>query len=88
MGNTPPTIAGLKRSRRRFTIREDPGYQHGTAALFATEPKYKCDNVKMYHVYKIVQIGSGQDRGYAIIDLVNVCTDISFVRRSNVDGMM
>ena len=88
MGNTPSTIAGLKRSRRRFTIREDPGCQDGTAALFATEPKYKCDNVKMYHVYKIVQIGSGQDRGFAVIDLVNVCTDISFVKRSNVDGMM
>ena len=88
MGNTPSTIAGLKRSRRKFTICEDPVHQDGTAALFATEPKYKCDNVKMYHVYKIIQVGSGQVRGYAIIDLVNVCTDISFVKRSDVDGIM
>ena len=88
MGSTPSSIVDLKRSRRKFTICESPELKDGAAALFATEPKYKCDNVKMYHVYKVIETGSGQARDYAIIDYVNVCTDISFVKRSDVDGIM
>ena len=88
MGSTPSNIADLKRSRRKFTICRNPELKDGTAALFATEPNHKCRNVKMYHMYKIIEIGSGQARGYAIIDYVNICTDIAFVKRSDVDGIM
>ena len=43
----------------------------------------------MYHVYKIVETGSySQAREIAIIDYINVCNDITFVKRSNVDGVM
>ena len=89
MGNTPSDNTDHKRSRRKVTICEAPEFRSGTAALYATEPKYRCDNVKMYHVYKIIsETGSnGQAREIAIIDHVNVCHDISFVKRSNVDGM-
>ena len=88
MGNVPSENTDQKRSRRKVTICEAPEFRSGTAALFATEPKYKCDNVKMYHVYKIVDTGSyGQAREVAIIDYVNVCHDITFVKRSDVDGM-
>ena len=42
----------------------------------------------MYHVYRISETGSyGQAREIAIMDYVNVCHDITFVKRSNVDGM-
>ena len=88
MGNVPSENTDQKRSRRKVTICEAPEFRTGTAALFATEPKYKCDNVKMYHVYKIIETGSyGQAREIAFIDHVNVCHDITFVKRSNVDGM-
>ena len=88
MGNASSENTDQKRSRRKVTICEAPEFRSGTAALFATEPKYKCDNVKMYHVYKIVDTGSyGQAREVAIIDYVNVCHDITFVKRSYVDGM-
>ena len=88
MGNVPSENTDQKRSRRKVTICEAPEFRSGTAALFATEPKYKCDNVKMYHVYKIVDTGSyGQAREVAIIDHVNVCHDITFVKRSYIDGM-
>ena len=84
----PSENSDQKRSRRKVTICEDPEFRTGTAALFATEPKYKCDNVKMYHVYKITGTGSyGQAREIAIIDYVNICHDITFVKRSDVDGM-
>ena len=42
----------------------------------------------MYHVYKIVITVSGQARDYAIIGYDNICTDISFVKRSDIDGIM
>ena len=88
MGNVPSENSDQKRSRRKVTICEAPEFRTGTAALFATEPKYKCDNVKMYHVYKIIGTGSyGQAREIAIMDYVNVCHDITFVKRSDVDGM-
>ena len=88
MGNVPSENTDQKRSRRKVTICEDPEFRTGTAALFATEPKYKCSNVKMYHVYKIIGTGSyGQAREIAIMDYVNVCHDITFVKRSDVDGM-
>ena len=89
MGNVPSVDVDQKRSRRKFTICEAPEFRNGTAALYATEPKSKCDNVQMYHVYKIIETGSyGQAREIAIIDYVNVCNDITFVKRSNVDGIM
>ena len=90
MGNVPSSEnVDQKRSRRKFTICEAPGFRSGAAALFATEPKYKCDNVKMYHMYKIIDTGSyGQAIEVAIIDLVNVCYDITFVQRVDVDGIM
>ena len=88
MGNVPSENIDQKRSRRKVTICEAPEFRSGTAALFATEPKYKCDNVKMYHVYKIIETGSyGQAREIAFMDYVHVCHDITFVKRSNVDGM-
>ena len=90
MGNTPTINVDQKRSRRKFTICEAPEFRNGTAALFATEPKFKCDNVRMYHIYKIIETGScdGQAKEIAIFDYINVCNDITFVKRSNVDGML
>ena len=88
MGNIPSNVIDQKRSRRKFTICGYPVLKDGAAALFTTEPKSKCDNVKMYHVYKVIETGSGQARDYAIIDYVNICTDISFIKRSDVDGIM
>ena len=67
--------------KRRFAIYEPPEFSSGTAVLFATEPKYKCRNVRMYHVYQTVD----QVKSVAIIDFVNICTDISSVRRTNAD---
>ena len=85
MGNVPSENVDQRRSRRKFIICESPEFRNGAAALFATEPKFKCDNVRMYHVYKIIEtVSNGQAKDIAIIDHVNVCTDI----RSNVDGIM
>ena len=54
--------------------------------LFATEPKHKCDNVKMYHVYRITEI-FGTNKTMAIIDIADVSTDTSAVKKSSVaDG--
>ena len=43
----------------------------------------------MYHVYKLIERGSyGQAKEIAVIDYINVCNDITFVKQSNVDGVM
>ena len=87
MGNVPSENVDQRRSRRKFTICESLELKNGTSALFVTEPK--CKDVRMYHVYKVIGLGSnGQAKDIAIIDYVNVCTNISFVKRSNVDGIM
>ena len=45
-------------------------------------------NVQMYHIYGITEFMRGSMKTVAIIDLYNVCVDISFVKRSPVDGMV
>ena len=56
--------------------------------LFATEPKHMSKNVQMYHIYGITEFMRGSMKKVAITDLYNVCVDISFVKRSPVDGMV
>ena len=70
MGKVQSLGNDQRRSKGRFAIYE---FSSGTAVLFATEPKYKCRNVRMYHVYKIVESGNfGQAKVVAIINYVNV----------------
>ena len=79
-----------RRSRRRFTIAESsikpPSIKE--PFLFATEPKYKTKDVQMYHIYGITESMRGSMKTMAITDLYNVCVDISFVKRSPVDGIV
>ena len=77
-----------RRSRRRFTIAESNIKPPSTKEpfLFATEPKHKSKNVQMYHIYDITEFMRGSMKTVAITDLYNVCFDISFVKRSLVDG--
>ena len=56
--------------------------------LFATEPKHMSKDVQMYHIYGITEFMRGSMKTVAITDLYNVCVDISFVKRSPVDGMV
>ena len=46
-----------KRSRRRFTVSESnirpPSIKE--PFLFTIEPKYKGNNVKMYHIYSVTE---------------------------------
>ena len=66
-----------RRSRRKFTIAESSVRPPSTKEpfLFATEPKHKTKDVKMYHIY-------------GITEAITVCLDISFVKRSPVDGIV
>ena len=79
-----------RRSRRRFTIAESSIKPPSTKEpfLFATEPKYKTKDVQMYHIYGITESMRGSMKTVAITDLYNVCVDISFVKRSPVDGIV
>ena len=79
-----------RRSRRRFTIDESSLKPPGSKEpfLFATEPKYKSKVVQMYHIYGITEFMRGSMETVAITDLYNVCVDISFVKRSPVDGIV
>ena len=45
-------------------------------------------DVQMYHIYGITEFMRGSMETVAITDLYNVCVDISFVKRSPVDGMV
>ena len=76
------------RSWRRFTIAESniklPSAKE--PFLFATEPNYKSRDVQMYRIYGITEYMRGSMKSVAITDLYNVCFDISFVKRSPVDG--
>ena len=55
--------------------------------LFATELKLKTRDVKMYHVYRVTE-NTGLNKTMAIIDIANICKDISFVKRYAVDGIV
>ena len=79
-----------RRSRRRFTIAESSIKPPGSKEpfLFGTEPKYKSKDVQMYHIYGITEFMRGSMKTVAITDLYNVCVDISFVKRSPVDGIV
>ena len=79
-----------RRSRRRFTIAESTIRPPSSKEpfLFATEPKHIYRNVQMYHIYGITEFMRGSMKTVAITDLYNVCVDISFVKRSPVDGMV
>ena len=79
-----------RRSRRRFTIAESTIRPPSSKEpfLFATEPKHMPKNVQMYHIYGITEFMRGSMKTVAITDLYNVCVDISFVKRSPVDGMV
>ena len=73
-----------------FAIYEPPQFKPDSGIfLFATEPTHKSRNVKMCHIYQITESQTrGQTKLVAIIDYVNVCTDVSTVRRANVNGNM
>ena len=79
-----------RRSRRRFTIAESTIRPPSSKEpfLFATEPKYMSRNMQMYHIYGITEFMRGSMKTVVITDLYNVCVDISFVKRSPVDGMV
>ena len=79
-----------RRSRRRFTIAESTIRPPSSKEpfLFATEPKHVSKNVQMDHIYGITEFMRGSMKTVAITDLYNVCVDISFVKRSPVDGMV
>ena len=44
--------------------------------MFTTEPKYKCNNVQMYHIFVTETMGRTR-KTVAITDMYVVCTDIS-----------
>ena len=75
------------RSRRRFTIAESTIRPPSSKEpfLFATKPKHMSKDVQMYHITEVLR---GFMKTVAITDLYNVCVDISFVKRSPVDGMV
>ena len=79
-----------QRRSRRFTIAESTIRPPSSKEpfLFATEPKHMSRNVQMYHIYGITEFMRGSMKTVAITDLYNVCVDISFVKRSSVDGMV
>ena len=79
-----------RRSRRRFTIAESSIRPPSSKEpfLFATEPKHKSKDIQMYHIYGKTEFMRGSMKTVAIIDLYNVCVDISFVKRSTVDGIV
>ena len=79
-----------RRSRKRFAISDSsvspPGIKE--PFLFATEPKCKSRDIIMYHVYSITETTIGETKSVAIDDLVNVCSDISSVKRVIVNGIV
>ena len=79
-----------RRSRRRFTIAESTIRPPSSKEpfLFVTEPKHMSKNVHMYHIYGITEFMRGSMKTVAITDLYNMRVDISFVKRSPVDGMV
>ena len=79
-----------RRSRRRFTIAESTIRPPSSKEpfLFATESKHMSKDVQMFHIYGITEFMRGSMKTVAITDLYNVCVDISFVKRSPVDGMV
>ena len=79
-----------RRSRRRFTIAESSVRPPSTKEplLFAIEPKHKTKDVQMHHIYGITEFIRGSIKALAITDLYNMCVDISFVKRSPVDGIV
>ena len=89
MGNVQSS-SEQRRSRRRFTIAESSIRPPSSKEpfLFATEPKHKSKDVQMYHIYGITEFMRGSKKTVAITDLYNVCVDISFVKRSPVDGIV
>ena len=73
----------IRRSRRRVTVCET---SRSEPFLFVTEPKQKCSDVKMYHVYRINEtFGS---RKIMTIIFADVCTDKTAVKRAVVDGAL
>ena len=89
MGNVQSS-SEQRRSRRRFTIAESSIRPPSSKEpfLFAIEPKHKSKNVQIYHIYGITEFTRGSMKTVAITDLYNVCVDISFVKRSPVDGIV
>ena len=79
-----------RRSRRRFTIAESTIRPPSSKEpfRFATEQKHMSKDVQMYHIYGITEFMRGSMKTVVITDLYNVCVDISFVKRSPVNGMV
>ena len=79
-----------RRSRRKFTVADSSIKPPSSKEpfLFANEPKHKSKDVQMYHIYGITEFMRGSMKTVAITDLYNVCVDISFVKRSPVDGIV
>ena len=89
MGNVQSS-SEQRRSRRRFTIAESSIRPPSSKEpfLFATELKDKSKDVQMYHICGITEFMRGSKKTVVITNLYNVCVDISFVKRSPVDGII
>ena len=74
----------IRRSKRRVTVCET---SRSEPFLFVIEPKQKCSDVKMYHVYRITET-FGPRRTMAIINIADVCTDMVAVKRAVLDGAL
>lgn len=73
----------LRRSkRRRVTVCKA---SKSEPFLFATEPKQKGSDVRMHHVCRIT---FRSRKTMAIINIADVCSDISAAKRMAVDGSM
>ena len=73
-----------KKVRRRVTVCE---VSKTEPLLFATEPKQNSTDNKMYHIYRITE-SFGTKKTMAIINIADVCTDITTVKRAAVDDAM
>ena len=88
MGNVQSTLK-QKRSRRRFAISDSKSpTRTNEPFLFATKPKHKSRDVRMYYVYSITETMVGKTKSVTIVDLVHVCTDISSIRRVPTNGIV
>ena len=67
MGNVQSTLEE-KRSRRFAISDTESPIRTNESFLFATEPKHKSRDMRMYHVYSITQTMVGKTKSVAIVD--------------------
>ena len=75
----------LRRSKRRVKVCET---SKSEPFLFITEPKQKCSDVKVYHIYRITETLGLESQLPSFINIAAVCTDITAVKRIAIDGAM